>query len=304
MFTPTITNLPDLPAVLETNLGDLAPIIAERVSFANGLVVNPDDPESLAACDAKAAEASKLAKRIGRFRIDLRAAWDAPFASVEAACKRYEADLNAAWKTLREKSEVGRERAREAKYTALKAMFVACLEKHAPASVPPSSPCYAAFYAAMTNPKAVGNWLLKGVSVEAAEAATRIECERLADAAKSIQAIADDGARKVAMDVLLETGDLAAAHAKGGEYVAMRKSAQEAEERAKARLAAEREKLSAQAEQAAPVAAPAPVPRAAASMPAQPDSVESYNLILTGTRADLKALRMWGEAHGVTFRRA
>ena len=53
---------------------------------------------------------------------------------------------------------------------------------------------------------------------------------------------------------------------------------------------------------AKPSEAPAPSPAVLVQDAPVTAKLETYNLAVTGTRADLIALRKWGEAHGISFK--
>ena len=301
MFEPKIiTDISMLPKNIETNLAELEPIIAEKCELANTLVVSPDSLEECDRADADAAMLTKLSERIKRFRIDWTASWQSPFEGVIAKCKDYERRLADAAKNLREKSAVGKDKVKAIKRDALLDLWRGKLTERVPVEML-SAPHFDAYFATMTDVKAKGNWLNKGVKDSAASAQMDEEIIRCIGAAgtfESMTAGESTAVKCVGLDALYRRFALEDAATAMAEYKAQTERIKAQEEAAKARLAEAREKMREPVASESPKA-PEPRPRVLADGGVP---LETYRLAVTGTRANLLALRKWGEEHGITFK--
>lgn len=299
MFEPKIiTDISNLPKNIETNLAELEPIIAEKCELANTLIVSPDSLEECDRADADAAMLTKLGERIKRFRIDWTASWQSPFEGVIAKCKDYERRLAEAAKNLREKSAVGKDKVKAAKRDELYAVWNAKLDE----GVSPAmrgAPSFALFFDTMTDAKTKGNWLNKTVKPEAAHTQMDEEiarCKANAATVATMTAGEPTAVRSVAEDALYRHFDVAEVVEAVNQYKEQQKRIAEAE--ARARQLAEETKAEPPAEARAPAPKAEP-PRVLADGGVP---LETYRLAVTGTRANLLALRKWGEEHGITFK--
>ena len=312
MFEPKIiTDISMLPKNIETNLAELEPIIAEKCELANTLVVSPDSLEECDRADADAAMLTKLSDRIKRFRLDWTASWQSPFEGVIAKCKDYERRLAEAAKNLREKSAVGKDKVKAAKREALLDVWRAKLATKAEPKIR-DAPHFDAFFATMTDPKTKGNWLNKGTKESAAYEQMDAEiarCKGARDTIESMVLTESTAIQTVAYDALSRRFDVAEAVAAITEYRNQMERIKKQEEAAKARLAEARRRT--QEAPQNPIQTPAVEPsQAPATSPVEPPRVladggvplETYRLAVTGTRANLLALRKWGEEHGITFK--
>lgn len=311
MFEPIIkTDLSTLPQRIETNLDDLNPFITEKVERAKSLVVNVTSLEEVEAAEADAALLTKLAKKVSRFRLDWVAVWNQPFESVIAKCKDYERRLNDAATDLRGKAKDGRDLVRAKVCDTLAHEWgKLTLEAFDGAEYP----WFAEFFATMTNEKTTGCWTNRGKKLEKVIEEMRAELKRCADALATIQATyaaESAGVLSVAVDALGKRFDIPEAINAVNAYKAQQARAAEAERIAAERAAAA--KAEAEAETTIVVASGKMVECPmkthdeervlVTDAPIAGAKVESYRLEVTGTRADLVALRRWGEAHGITFR--
>lgn len=294
MFEPIIkTDLSTLPKRIETNLDDLNSFITEKVERAKSLVVNVTSLEEVEAAEADAALLTKLAKKVSRFRLDWVAVWNQPFESVIAKCKDYERRLNDAATDLRGKAKDGRDLVR-AKVCDTLAHEWGKLTLEAFDGT--EYPWFAEFFAMMTNEKTTGCWTNRGKKLEKVIEEMRVELKRCADALATIQATyaaESAGILSVAIDALGKRFDIAEAINAVNAYKEQRARAAEAETTIVVASGKMVDCPMKTHDEARVLVTDAPIAGA---------KVESYRLEVTGTRADLVALRRWGERHGVTFR--
>lgn len=312
MFEPKIlTDISHLPKNIETNLAELEPIIKEKCELANTLVVSPDSLEECDRADADAAMLTKLSDRIKRFRLDWTASWQSPFEGVIAKCKDYERRLSDAAKNLRDKSAVGKDKVKAAKREKLLEVWREKLGEKIPVELH-SAPHFSVYFDMMTDAKTKGNWLNKGVRESAALEQMDAEIARCVSAAATMESMVaseSTAVQTVAVEALRERFELADVASAIAEYKAQQERIRIQEEAAKARLADARRRT--QEAPQNPVQTPAVEPsQAPATSPVEPPRVladggvplETYRLAVTGTRANLIALRKWGEGHGITFK--
>lgn len=305
MFEPKIiTDISMLPKTIETNLAEIEPIIAEKCEFANSLVVDVDSIEDCERADKDAGDLKKLAERIKRFRIDWTATWQSPFDKVIAKCKEYEARLTEAERNLRDKSAVGKDKIKAKKRDELKKIWEEKISEQIAEPYRAASH-FSVFFGMMTAANTKGNWLNKGVKVEHATEQMLAELTRCAGVLSTVEAMidADDiGAREIANLNVGKHFDIAEVVTAINRYKEEQARIKEAQKRAQERVEANRgivappaEEKSVEAVISAPTATPAPTPTPT------PDKIETYRIEVRGTRSALKALREWGEKHGVAF---
>lgn len=301
MFEPTIrTDISMLPKSIETNLDELEPVIREKEEFAKSLVVDSDSIEDCERADEDVAALRKMAKRVNTFRLDWTKQWTLPFEGVIAKCKEYERRLTEAAQELANKSEVGKQKVRDAKMERLHGIW----EEKVIAVFPKKPPYFDVFFDKMCNLSTKGCWLNKTAKESAILEEMATEIDRCYAAVQTIKANYQNESEEIkqkAWLALKNNFDINEAILAVNEYKEEQKQLaqareednrrkEEAEEAAKAALAKKRE---AQAEAGA---AKSPV------LTSDSIQVETYRLAVTGTRQALSALRVWGEEHGIKFK--
>lgn len=290
MFEPIIkTDISMLPKTIETNLGDLEPLINEKVSLAKSIVVNPDSIEDCEKADADAALLNKMSKRVTQFRLDWTKQWQSPFESVIAKCKDYEKRLAEAAADLHSKSEVGKAKIRNEKQSALNRIFWEKLEAFQPYN---QAPWFDRYFSTMVDTKTKGSWMNKGVSPDDAEKQMDEEIARCAKIYDTYCAAVQGDEREAGMEILFDTFDLGEAIKKVNDFREVQK-----------RIAEQKKPEEQKPVVIAPELPIAPVEVSSERViTADRIPLETYRLAITGTRAALVELRKWGEAHGIAFK--
>lgn len=302
MFEPIIkTDISMLPKTIETNLGDLEPFIADKCESAKALVVNPESIEECEMAEADATLLTKLQKRISTFRLTWTKQWQAPFEGVIAKCKDYERKLGDASADLKAKAKQGRDIVRDRKRESLAKIWG---EQIRVRYGDVTFPHFDTFFAMMTDEGTTGCWTNRGKKDKQIVEEMIAELDRCSEALRSLMAmVAGDtpAIQQVAKDALGVHFDMTEAIGAVNSYKAQQERIKAAEDAARARLQAEQGKTATQ-QVAKPSEAPAPSPAVLVQDAPVTAKLETYNLAVTGTRADLVALRKWGEAHGISFK--
>lgn len=302
MFEPIIkTDISMLPKTIETNLGELEPFIADKCESAKALVVNPESIEDCEMAEADATLLTKLQKRISTFRLTWTKQWQAPFEGVIAKCKDYERKLGDASADLKAKAKQGRDIVRDRKRTQLEGVWETLIKER---FADDYWVHFDTFFAMMTDEGTTGCWTNRGKKEKQITEEMVAELDRCAEAMRSLMAmVAGDtpAIQQVAKDALGRHFDMTEAIGAVNSYKAQQERIKAAEDAARERLQAEQGKTTPQ-QVAKPSEAPAPSPAVLVQDAPVTAKLETYNLAVTGTRADLIALRKWGEAHGISFK--
>lgn len=180
MFTLQMyTDLSVLPKVVETNIDEIAPIIAEKLEKVDGLIV---DETGLAAAKSDAAELRKMAKGIATFRKDHISIWKTPMEVFESKCKEFEKKLDSAADELTAKvNHIVYQRKAEKKVRMRALMQKALAEKFPEESMRPvrESPFWAGWFDNWTDTKQKGCWLNSTIADEFAYNSTITEADRV-----------------------------------------------------------------------------------------------------------------------------
>lgn len=298
-----ITDLSVLPKIVETNIDEIAPIIAEKIAKIDGLVV---DEAGLAQAKTDAAELRKISKAVATFRKDHLSIWKAPMESFEAKCKDYEKRLDAAADDLGAKVNAIVDQRKAEKRERMRALVQKALGEKFPDPKQAAfrdSPFWASWFGTWTDTKQKGCWLNATIADEFAYNQALQECDRVLEdfaAVRDTYCQEDHETKKKAFLVFCRAFDLKET------LSTMRAWRIEREALAAARAADEAQKAanppaSAPAEVAAPVApvAPAETP-APAEAPAAP--VRSWTVTITGTFEAVKDVTIYARAHGVEIK--
>lgn len=299
-FTPRITtDISDVPKLIECNLDELAPFIAERCAFAKSLVV---DADSLADCDnakKQAASIGKIEKAIARKRLEWTRAWSAPLDAIVEKCKRYESDLRDAAALLRTNAAQGEARIKGLKRDRLRGLWSERIGKF---GLDGALRHFADFFALNTSEATVGNWLNKGMTDAKIQAAMDAELERCRHEAEAVAGLFADSPveeRTIANDALRRHFSSTEAAEAVTRWREQQKRLEEERQAEAERRRAEEETVS-----ATPTPQPAPARTPSAPVPPKPSAepVESFRFVLTGRRSDLTKMRLYGESLGITFK--
>jgi len=291
------TDLSNLPKVVETNIDDIAPIIAEKLDKVKGLVV---DDAGLSAAKADAAEFRKMADRIGTFRKDHIKLWKDPMLAFETKCKDYEKRLTDAARELTDKCNEITDARKAEKRKQMWDLVKAGIDSKLPdASVRDmhDSPFWQRWFDEQTDPKTKGCWLNTTVPIETAYNEAVAVCERVLNDLEVIKAnygAKDQETKRKAYLTFCQSFDLATTLKAVADW--------EAERVALAAARAEDEKRKAK-EAEAP--APAPAPVTPAKVEAKPDEVAKTWLVrVTGKCSQVKAVIQYAHSLGVEVEKA
>ena len=301
MFEPKILTKFELPKLVDTNLSELEPVIAEKVEAANSLVVTNSEEEVFAA-DADATNLTKMAERVKRFRIDFVAWWKAPLEKVESTCKSYEKRLTDAAKSLRDKTAEVKEMWNEKKKDILFLEFLNALEaRFDEESGVRDFPHWTKWFGERTDPKTKGNWLNRTtrrstIDSEIADELTRVEndLETL-----SIQTEGSPAKKTVAVTAYREDCLLEDALRALYRYAKEQEDIRQAEEAAKSAP----ERASGAFENAGKGITPPNAPNAPEGgfrvAMSEPIDLLTFRLSVTGTRQALIGLKDYAKANGI-----
>lgn len=314
-----LTNLENLPKVVETNIDEVQPVIKAAIERTKGLVVTDNKDEILAA-DADAAKLRKMSDAIKRFRLDHIKLWKQPMEDFETKCKKAEKELETAAdnisNTTGEVKELWRQRKRE-KCTALwSEKLQAAFDGESDVI---ESAGAKAFFDHWCDPHTKGTWVNSSVKESAIGSAMDAEIERMKSTLEGVaQNYANESeevkakARMAALgkfdmnDVIFavnaykkEQAEIAARAEEERKRQAEKDAAMEAQKRA---LAAKRTAggQGSPAPAVKPVAAPAEKPVTAKATGDGEKMV--CHLEITGTFDNLLKLRDYGKSLGITFK--
>lgn len=301
MFEPKILTKFELPKLVDTNLSELEPVIAEKVEAANSLVVTNSEEEVVAA-DADATNLTKMAERVKRFRIDFVAWWKAPLEKVESTCKSYEKRLTEAAKSLRDKTAEVKEMWNEQKKERLMREFLDALEaRFDEQSGVRDFPHWLKWFAERTDPKTKGNWLNRTtrqstIDSEIGDELTRVENDL---ATLSIQTEGSPAKSTVAVNAYREDCLLEDALRALYRYAKEQEDIRQAEEAAKSAP----ERASGAFEDAGKGITPPNAPNAPEGgfrvAMSEPIDLLTFRLSVTGTRQALIGLKDYAKANGI-----
>ena len=301
------TDLSVLPKVVETNIDEIEPIIAEKLAKVDGLIV---DESGLSAAKADAADFRKLAKGISTFRKDHIAIWKAPMEAFETKCKTFEKRLDAAADELTAKVNKIVDQRKAEKRERMRALMQKAIDEKFPGdAMRPvrESPFWAGWFANWTDTKQKGCWLNSTIADEFAYNSTITEADRVLEDFAAIRdnySQADHETKRKAFLTFAASLDLKQT------LQIMRAWTIEREALAAARAAdaaakAENQPASASAP-ATPAVEPAPAPNAPQAVQPPPApavapsaQVRAWEVRIEGTNAAVKAVVDYARSIGV-----
>lgn len=297
-----------LPDAVMAGLAEARAEIERDVLDARALVVNPELETEIVFAEKKSADLNGKAKKLASFRKAITDAWNNPLEEFTDTCKALERDLAGAATDCRDKANAGRDLARQRRTDECRAMWSGeCARRDITPDDMDAIPHLRKFFAERVNPKSKGSWANRGTKVTAIRKEMRDEVNRVADLLDRFDAEygTTDAETRVRLSQALlfdmNWNDLLVMEnsiRKEKEAVERAKQADEERRRLAERYAAE---ANAQAERIVAEVAAAPEAPAAPVF-TQDEPIETYRLAVTGTRANLVALREWCAANGVTLK--
>lgn len=309
------TDISMLPEVVETNIDEVTPIIDAAIAKTQGLEVTNNRDEIIAA-DEDAAKLTKMSKAVARFRIDNVAKWKAPMEVFEKKCKDAEKRLDEAAEAIRAKTSEVKDIWRAKKASDCTDALAKLVEEAFPGDKEIAAcPHLATFLAYWVNPKTKGTWVNSTVKMPAVEEAIKAELERMKQTLAASEANYANEPEEVkakarlALLVRFDMNDVIAAvnawKKEQADIAARAEAERQRKADADAKMEAAKKEL-AERRQAEAVAPAAPVTTPEPPKPSPVDianeTVETYRLAITGTRAALKEMRRYAESIGITFK--